>query len=67
MEVDRGQAGAWMDRALAGDDRAFERFARAVQNPLYRFALAHGLRRCDADDAAQETLLRAARLQSWLP
>ena len=48
-----------MDKASSGDDEAFGALAAAVQDEIYRFALAHGLNRPDAAEAAQETLLRA--------
>jgi len=48
-----------MDRAASGDDGAFGALASAAQDELFRFALAHGLRREDAAEATQETLLRA--------
>ena len=50
-----------MTQAAAGDDEAFGRLAGAVQDDLFRFALAHGLRRADAAEATQETLMRAYR------
>lgn len=59
MTCDRIHISRWMDQAASGDDAAFGHLADAVQDDLYRFALAHGLRREDAADAVQETLLRA--------
>ena len=53
-----------MERATAGDDRAFGSVAEAVQDELYRLALAHGLSRDDAAEATQETLFRAYRGRS---
>jgi RNA polymerase sigma factor (sigma-70 family) len=48
-----------MDRASAGDHDTFGLLASAVQDELFRLALAHGLRRDDAAEATQEALLRA--------
>jgi RNA polymerase sigma-70 factor (ECF subfamily) len=48
-----------MDQASSGDDAAFGALAAAVQDELFRLALANGLRREDAAEATQETLLRA--------
>jgi len=59
MSPDRVNICRWMDAAASGDDAAFGHLADAVQDDLYRFALAHGLRRDDSADAVQETLLRA--------
>ncbi len=64
MSPDRAIICGWMDAAASGDDAAFGQLADAVQDDLYRFALAHGLRREDAADAVQETLLRAYRMRS---
>ncbi|HUU23543.1 MAG TPA: sigma-70 family RNA polymerase sigma factor [Phycisphaerae bacterium] len=50
-----------MDRASSGEDDAFAELAAAMQDDLYRFALAHGLAAPDAAEATQETLLRAYR------
>lgn len=61
MAPDRALITQWMDEASTGLDMAFERLAGAVQDDLYRFALAHGLDRDDAAEATQETLLRAYR------
>ncbi len=59
MTCDRIHISKWMDQAASGDDAAFGHLADAVQDDLYRFALAQGLRADDAADAVQETLLRA--------
>ena len=50
-----------MDRASRGDDGAFAELAGWVQDDLFRFGLAHGLRRADAAEATQEALMRAYR------
>ena len=59
MPPDRTRINALMDRASAGDHDTFGLLASAVQDELFRLALAHGLRRDDAAEATQETLLRA--------
>ena len=57
-----------MCAASTGDDRAFGILATKVQDDLFRFALAQGLRHADAAEACQETLLRAYRSRStWRP
>jgi len=61
MQADREQLRELMDRASADDGGAFEELARAVQDDLFRFAVANGLGRPDAAEAVQETLLRAYR------
>jgi RNA polymerase sigma-70 factor, ECF subfamily len=59
MPIDRAKISELMDRASQGDEGAFGLLASAVQDDLFRFALAHGLGREDAAEAAQETLLQA--------
>jgi RNA polymerase sigma-70 factor (ECF subfamily) len=59
MLFERTGINALMDRASAGDDDTFGALASAVQDELFRLALAQGLRREDAAEATQETLLRA--------
>jgi RNA polymerase sigma factor (sigma-70 family) len=59
MPVDRLEINALMDQASSGNDGAFGRLAAAVQDELFRFALAQGLRREDAAEATQEALMRA--------
>lgn len=61
MRQDRASRSELMARAAAGDAGAFGQLAAAVQDALFRFALAHGLARADAAEAVQETLLRAYR------
>jgi RNA polymerase sigma-70 factor (ECF subfamily) len=66
MPPDRTRINALMDRASAGDHDTFGLLASAVQDELFRLALAHGLRRDDAAEATQETLLRAyAGRRKW--
>jgi RNA polymerase sigma-70 factor (ECF subfamily) len=52
---------ALIQRARAGDARAFTELVRRYQRPIYR--VAYGLTRSaeDADDLAQETFIRAHR------
>jgi RNA polymerase sigma factor (sigma-70 family) len=59
MLVDRTRINALMDQASSGDDGAFGSLASTVQDELFRFALAQGLRREDASEATQEALMRA--------
>jgi RNA polymerase sigma factor (sigma-70 family) len=55
-----------MDRAASGDQAVFGALAMAVQDDVFRFALAQGLTAADAAEAVQETLLRAfERRKSW--
>ena len=59
MESHRAHNTRLMDRAAGNDEVAFGELALQVQDELFRFALAHGLRFADASEAVQETLLRA--------
>ena len=61
MAQDRTEISRRMDRASRGDDTAFAELAGWVQDDLFRFGLAHGLRRADAAEATQEALMRAYR------
>jgi RNA polymerase sigma factor (sigma-70 family) len=64
--MERTRINAIMQRAAAGDDAAFGALAAAVQDELFRLALAQGLPREDAAEATQETLTRAyARRSGW--
>lgn len=66
MQSDRAKAAVLMDRASSGDEAAFGKLARSVQDDLFRFALAQLFRRADAAEAVQETLLRAyERRDRW--
>ena len=66
MRQDRAQSNEWMRRAASGDDGAFGKLAAAVQDELLRLALGCGLRRPDAIEVAQETLMRGyQRRESW--
>ncbi len=76
MVRDRSELDGLMDLTSSGDDGAFGSLAGKVQDRLFRFALAHGLRHGDAADVVQETLLRAyqgrarwkigGRVTAWL-
>jgi RNA polymerase sigma factor (sigma-70 family) len=66
MSLDRTGRTDLMDRAASGDDAAFGQLALDVQDDLYRFALAHGLKGADAAEVTQETFLRAYRARdAW--
>ena len=68
MPMDRSQINVYMQRARSGDHAAYGALAAAVQDELYRLALANGLPPQDAVDAVQEALLRAfAGLEGWRP
>ncbi len=51
----------------SGDPRAFERALEALQNAVYRFGMKFCGNREDAEDTAQETLLRVARQLKEFP
>lgn len=61
MPAAREQITEWMQRASSGDDEAFGSLASAVQDDLFRFGLAFGLKHQDAAEMTQEVLLRAYR------
>ena len=68
MEDHRAHNTRLMDRAAGGEEASFGDLARQVQDELFRFALAQGLRRADAAEAVQEALLRAwLRRGRWRP
>jgi RNA polymerase sigma-70 factor (ECF subfamily) len=68
MSIDRSQINVYMQRARSGDRTAYGALAAAVDDELYRLALAQGLPQEDAVEAVQEALLRAfAGLQAWRP
>ena len=65
--MDRTTINALMDRA-SSDPAAFGPLADAVQDELFRLALALGLRREDAVEVTQELLMRAfSRRATWKP
>lgn len=66
----------WIERARAGDGRAFEALVRRHQKPVYGLAMRMLRDHDDADDIAQRTFLRAwdnlagfegrCRFRTWL-
>ncbi|MBN1179600.1 MAG: sigma-70 family RNA polymerase sigma factor [Anaerolineae bacterium] len=58
----------WIQRALEGDTRAFSRLVQVYQTPVYNVTYRMLGERMEAEDAAQETFLRAFRnLQRYDP
>ena len=74
--VDVEEIPALVERAVQGDEAAFERLARRYFRAVYAVALAQVGRPADAEDVAQEALIRAfvrietckepARFGGWL-
>jgi RNA polymerase sigma-70 factor (ECF subfamily) len=59
---------AWVLRALRGDEQAFARLVEAYQTPVFNLAYRMLGDPAAAEDAAQETFLRAyTRLQTYDP
>jgi RNA polymerase sigma-70 factor (ECF subfamily) len=54
-----GDEAGWVAAAQEGDHRAFAEIVRRYQRPIYRLAYAMTRNASDADDAAQETFVRA--------
>lgn len=52
---------AWLERACQGDDEAFTAMVEAYQKPVYNLCYRMLNNARDAEDAAQETFLRAYR------
>jgi RNA polymerase sigma-70 factor (ECF subfamily) len=50
---------AWIQRARAGDQEAFARLVEAYQTPVYNLAYRMLGNAVEAEDAAQETFLKA--------
>ncbi len=62
------QESAWVQQALTGDKAAFNRLVEAYQRPVYNLAYRMLGNPQEAEDAAQETFLRAyARLRQYSP
>jgi len=59
---------AWVERALAGDRAAFSRIVESYQTPVYNLAYRMLGNEAEAEDAAQETFLRAyTQLHTYRP
>ncbi|HIC93846.1 MAG TPA: sigma-70 family RNA polymerase sigma factor [Anaerolineae bacterium] len=59
---------AWIRRAMAGDREAFAHLVEAYQTPVYNLAYRMLGDPAEAEDAAQETFLRAyTRLNTYRP
>jgi len=66
--MDRTMVNSLMEEASSDDGHAYAALASAVQDELFRFAIAQGLERENAADATQEVLMRAyARRSTWKP
>lgn len=62
------QEQAWVEQARQGDQRAFGRLVEAYQGPVYNLTYRMLGNAQEAEDAAQETFLRAyARLEQYNP
>ncbi len=58
----------WVQRAIKGDQTAFAQLVEAYQNPVYNLAYRMLGNSVEADDAAQETFIRAyTRLYTYDP
>lgn len=65
--VDRNES-AWLEAALRGDRNAFGKLVQAYQVPVYNLAYRLLGNASDAEDAAQETFLKAfSRLHTYQP
>lgn len=64
METDADHLGRWLTESADGNHEAFGRLADAMQDELYRLALAGGLPTHEAVEVVQETLHRAWRHRS---
>ena len=62
------QESVWVRESLAGDHQAFSRLVEAYQRPVYNLTYRMLGNAQEAEDAAQETFLRAfSRLQQYKP
>ena len=57
--MDRTTVNSLMDEASSGNGQAYAALASAVQDELFRFAIAQGLPRENAADATQDTFVDA--------
>ena len=62
------QERAWIEQALGGDQEAFGRLVRAYERPVYNLTYRMLGDSAEAEDAAQETFLRAySKLATYQP
>ena len=62
------QERAWIEQALRGDRRAFGQLVRAYERPVYNLTYRMLGNSAEAEDAAQETFLRAySKLATYQP